>query len=119
MQIFSFIPRIARSKLIENRLLSVIKINTDNIFSLIIIVFCIFNQSCSTASILKTTPKTVESFMMKRSNSILNKDYSNISSDKLLKHSIFLTMTGFGFIMENAEKKKRLSLSSFYTMEKT
>jgi len=104
MQIFSFIPRIARSKLIENRLLSVIKINTDNIFSLIIIVFCIFNQSCSTASILKTTPKTVESFMMKRSNSILNKDYSNISSDKLLKHSIFLTMTGFGFIMENAEK---------------
>ena len=42
MQIFSFIPRIARSKLIENRLLSVIKINTDNIFSLIIIVFCIF-----------------------------------------------------------------------------
>ena len=29
---------------------------------------------------------------------------SKISSDRLLKHSIFLTMTGFGFVMENAEK---------------
>ena len=104
MQIFSSIPRIAIIKLIESKILSVIKINTDYIFSSIIIVFCILNQSCSTASILKTSPRTVESFMMKRSNAILNKDYSNLSSDKLLRHSILLTMTGFGFLMENAEK---------------
>ena len=104
MQIFSFILGIARSKLIQNRLLSVVQFKTDNIFSIIIVIFCFFNQSCSTTSILRSTPKTVESFMMKRSNSILKKDYSKISSDRLLKHSIFLTMTGFGFVMENAEK---------------
>ena len=42
--------------------------------------------------------------MVKRSDSILKKDFSKISSQKLLKQSIFLTMTGFGFIMENAEQ---------------
>lgn len=104
MQIFSFIPGITRSKLIQIRLLSVVKFKTDKIFCIIIIIFCFFNQSCSTTSILRTTPNTVESFMMKRSNSILKKDYSKISSDRLLNHSIFLTMTGFGFVMENAEK---------------
>ncbi len=104
MQIFSFIPGITRSKLIQIRLLSVVKLKTDKIFCIIIIIFCFFNQSCSTTSILRTTPNTVESFMMKRSNSILKKDYSKISSDRLLNHSIFLTMTGFGFVMENAEK---------------
>ena len=104
MQIFSFIPGITRSKLIQIRLLSVVKLKTDKIFCIIIIIFCFFNQSCSTTSILRTTPNTVESFLMKRSNSILKKDYSKISSDRLLNHSIFLTMTGFGFVMENAEK---------------
>ena len=105
MQIFPFIPRVTRIKLIKKKLLSVIKINTDNIFSLIVVLLFIMIQSCSTTSILKTTPNTVESFMIKRSNVIAKKDYSNISSDKLLKHSIFLTMTGFGFVMENAEKE--------------
>ena len=42
--------------------------------------------------------------MVKRSDSILRKDFSKASSDKLLKQSTFLTMTGFGFLMENAEK---------------
>ena len=102
MQIISFIFRITKLKIIDTRLRLFIQIRSAKIICLILLSFA--NQSCSTTTILKTTPNTVESFMMHRSDSIINKDYTKISSDKLLKHSIFLTMTGFGFIMENAEK---------------
>ena len=42
--------------------------------------------------------------MVHRSESILTKDFSVISSNKLLDYSKVLTKTGFGFVMENAEK---------------
>jgi len=70
-----------------------------------IIICCLIIQSCSTSALLRTSPKTVEMIMMKRSESILENEAMLDGSEKSLNHCIILTQTAFGFIMENAERE--------------
>ena len=69
-----------------------------------IIICCLNTQSCSTSTLLRTSPNAVEMIMMKRSESILNDEAIPDKPEILLKHCIILTQTAFGFIMENAER---------------
>ena len=70
-----------------------------------IIICCLIIQSCSTSALLRTSPKTVEMIMMKRSESILENEAMPDGPEKSLNHCIILTQTAFGFIMENAERE--------------
>ena len=70
-----------------------------------IIICCLIIQSCSTSALLRTSPKTVEMIMMKRSESIFESEAIPDRPEKSLNHCIILTQTAFGFIMENAERE--------------
>ena len=105
MQLFSTLLRIGILILIHylpNLNFSIIKPHARIWF---IIICCLNTQSCSTSTMLRTSPNTVEMIMMKRSESILDNEAIPGRSEKLLKHCIVLTQTAFGFIMENAERE--------------
>ena len=105
MQLFSNLLRIASLILIHylpNLNFSIIKPHTRIWF---IIICCLNTQSCSTSTLLRTSPKTVETIMMKRSKSILENEAMPDRPEKSLNHCIILTQTAFGFIMENAERE--------------
>jgi len=105
MQLFSTLLRIGILILIHylpNLNFSIIKPHARIWF---IIICCLNTQSCSTSTMLRTSPNTVEMIMMKRSESILDNEAIPDRSEKSLKHCIILTQTAFGFIMENAERE--------------